>query len=196
MQDQCMTQRLATDLAAAAVERLAGDGRVQDLELDVADRFVAQRALARAPLETLPKCTLGQTRQKYSQSRGAAAHSQADSPSWQFTLARKSSSAWRLARPGTGAPHGGWPPQGRVHPNAVYTHIMQPSTSARTCRWSSAAAGVTTSSESDWREGMHRPAPARSSPVRRPAAPCPPPTAECHPAARWGPGVMPKKISI
>ena len=40
-------------LAAAAIDRLIRDLGVQDLELDVANRLVAQRALARAPLETV-----------------------------------------------------------------------------------------------------------------------------------------------
>mmetsp|Transcript_31851 Transcript_31851/g.51004 ORF Transcript_31851/g.51004 Transcript_31851/m.51004 type:complete len:617 (+) Transcript_31851:1240-3090(+) len=40
-------------LPAAAVQGLLGDGGVQDLEFDVADGLVAQRALAGAPLEPL-----------------------------------------------------------------------------------------------------------------------------------------------
>ncbi len=40
-------------LAAAAREGLGRDVGAQDLELDVADGLVAQRALSRAPLEPL-----------------------------------------------------------------------------------------------------------------------------------------------
>jgi hypothetical protein len=41
------------DLPAAAVDGLAGDDGVQDLELGVPDRLLAEGALARAPLEAL-----------------------------------------------------------------------------------------------------------------------------------------------
>ena len=40
-------------LAAAALQGLGRDVSAQDFEFDVADGLVAQRALARAPLETL-----------------------------------------------------------------------------------------------------------------------------------------------
>mmetsp|Transcript_36568 Transcript_36568/g.97749 ORF Transcript_36568/g.97749 Transcript_36568/m.97749 type:complete len:235 (+) Transcript_36568:52-756(+) len=50
--------RRRDDLAAAAVNGLRGDGRVEDLELGVADRLVAQRALAAAPLEALDDALL------------------------------------------------------------------------------------------------------------------------------------------
>lgn len=39
------------DLPTAAVHRLVGDGGVDDLELDVADGLVAQRALQRGNIE-------------------------------------------------------------------------------------------------------------------------------------------------
>ena len=42
-----------THLPAASVDRLWRNGRVQDLELDVADGLVAEGALAHAPLEAL-----------------------------------------------------------------------------------------------------------------------------------------------
>lgn len=45
--------RRGAHLAAAAREGLRRDVRAQDLELNVADGLVAQRALPRAPLEPL-----------------------------------------------------------------------------------------------------------------------------------------------
>mmetsp|Transcript_43460 Transcript_43460/g.95114 ORF Transcript_43460/g.95114 Transcript_43460/m.95114 type:complete len:659 (+) Transcript_43460:316-2292(+) len=45
--------RRRDDLAAAAVDGERGDGGVEDLELDIAHRLVAERPLAAAPLEAL-----------------------------------------------------------------------------------------------------------------------------------------------
>ena len=58
------------DLPAAPVDGLVGDDSVQDFELAVPDGFLAERALSRAPLESLDNAVLDRAQESLVNLRG------------------------------------------------------------------------------------------------------------------------------